>query len=434
MSLRSRIAQWLFKDQWDSSEIRKGTVAWTSMFGASSSLPMPTEQTALTVSAIYACTALISGAIASLTVNTYRVDGQGFREEVWGDDLWWVMNEQMSPRWNAATGWEFLCLSLLLHGNAYAEIVRSSDARPVGLKPLHPSRVDVVLDGVRDRLVYTVWPDPAAIIPNDARKVARVLDQDDVLHVAGFGFDGVKGLSPLRYALSMTGSVALATQEFAANFFANSARPDYALQTEQKLTPDQRAALKASIDERHGSTKFAHRPMVLDGGLDIKQMSLPLEELQLVQVRQFQIEEIARVYGVPPFMIGHNEKTTSWGSGVEAMGIGFVRYTLRPYLTKIENELNRKMVRGGPRYLAFDTEDLERADMKTFYEGLRSGVGRAGERQLISVNEARKKLRQKPVTGGDKIETEAAATAAPTQAQDAQSDQEDSSHAQSQAA
>jgi HK97 family phage portal protein len=423
MSIRSRVARWLFQNQWDSSQITRGSVAWETLFGPASKLPVPTEQSALTVSAIYACTFLLSGVISSLPVGIYNMDAEGFREEVWGDDLWWMLNEQMTPRWSAAIAWEYLSLSLLLHGNAYAEIVRDGSGKPIGLRPVHPRRVTVLLDGLRDRLVYVIAPD-SNVSGYDAKSAKpRTFDQDDIIHIPGFGFDGLVGLSPLQYALRMSGSVALATQDFAANFFANSARPDYALRTEKSLTPEQLANLKSSIDERHKSTEFAHRPMVLEGGLDIKEMSLPLEDLQLVQVRQFQVEEIARVFGVPPFMIGHNEKTTSWGSGVEAMGIGFVRYTLRPYLTKIENELNRKLIRGGSKLLAFNTKELERADMKSFYEGLRSGVGRAGERQLISVNEARKELRQKPVKGGDTVDTTAPnpSAQAPKDTQDAQS-------------
>lgn len=427
MSIRQRIAKWIVSNAWDSSQVKYGSPAWTTLFGAPSKVPALTESSALTVSSIYACVSLLAGAISGLPLNIYKVDRKGFREEIWGDDLWWTLNEQMSDRWSAANGWEFMTLSLLLHGNAYARIMRDASGRVVGLRPIHPVRVEVYLNGEFDRLVYAVSHDP-----NDnwtaSRSPRMVLDQDDIVHVAGLGFDGLKGLSPLQYALRMTGGVSLATQDFSANFFANSARPDYALTADKPLTADQVSELRNQIAERHQGTENSHKPMVLHSGMDIKSISMPIEDLQLVALRQFQVEEIARVFGVPPFMIGHNEKTTSWGSGVEAMGIGFVRYTLRPYLNKFENEFNRKLITNSPKMLAFDTEDLERADMKSLYEGLRSGVGRAGEKQLVAVNEARKKLRLKPVKGGDEITTN------PDHASPSGADQKDENDAQLEAA
>ncbi len=417
MSIRQRLAQWVLRNAWGSSQIKYGSPAWEGMFGVPSKLAPLNETSALTISSIYGCVFLIAGAVSSIPVNVLRRNQDGFRDEIWGDDLWWVMNEQMSPRWSAAVAWEFLTSSLLLHGNAYAEIVRGRDAQPVGMKPVHPDRVEVYLNGEMDRLVYAISPEPNSTGQKSTRKV---FDQDDIVHVAGLGFDGIKGLSPLRYALRMTGAVANETQNYAANFFANAARPDYALTSEKPITDDQVKQLRDQIAEKHQGMN-SHKPMVLHGGMDIKTISLPVKDLQMLELRQFQVEEIARVFGVPPFMIGHNEKTTSWGSGVEAMGIGFVRYTLRPYLNKIENELNRKLIRNGSRLLAFDTSDLERADMKTFIEGLRSGVGRAGEKPLLSQNEARKKLNLKPVTGGDDMAPVQPAAAPSKDNQDAQS-------------
>lgn len=235
MSLRQKIARWLVSNDWDSSQVKKGSFAWTEMFGPVSGLPVPTETSALAVSAINACVFLLSGVIAALPLNVYRVDGEGFRSEIWGDDLWWVLNEEMTARWSAAAGWEFMAASLLLHGNFYARILRDATGRPIGIEPTHPNRVEVILDDARGRLVYAVEPDPLAF-PAKSRIERRVYDQDDVLHVAGLGFDGIKGLSPLRYSLRMAGAVAMATQDYAANFFANSARPDYALVADKLLT------------------------------------------------------------------------------------------------------------------------------------------------------------------------------------------------------
>jgi len=123
--------------------------------------------------------------------------------------------------------------------------------------------------------------------------------------------------------------------------------------------------------------------------------------MELLDQRKFQIEEIARIYGVPAFMIGHTEKTTSWGTGVESMGVSFVRYTLRPHLNKFETEINRKFFRTASRVAKFDTTELEKADTQALFTALRTGVGRSGEKQILSVNEARRKLNLGSISGGD---------------------------------
>jgi HK97 family phage portal protein len=125
--------------------------------------------------------------------------------------------------------------------------------------------------------------------------------------------------------------------------------------------------------------------------------------MQLLQTRQFAIEEIARIYGIPPFMIGHNEKTTSWGSGVEAMGTGFVRYALRQHLNKIENEVNRKLFRTASKVAQFDTTELERADTKSMFESMRIAIGRSGEPGFLTINEARARLSLKRLDGGNDL-------------------------------
>jgi HK97 family phage portal protein len=159
----------------------------------------------------------------------------------------------------------------------------------------------------------------------------------------------------------------------------------------------------AQIDARHRSPNNAHRPMLLQGGLDIKTWSISASDMQLLATRQFQIEEIARAYGVPPFMIGANEKTTSFGSGIESMGKGFVRYALRQHLHKFEVEINRKLFRTASRIAEFDTSDLERADTKTLMESLRVAIGRAGEPAIMRVNEARAVLRLKKDPAGEAL-------------------------------
>lgn len=377
--------------------IVRGNEMWDDLVASSGGLVVPNERTALQISAIYACVNLIAGAISAMPMNIFRQAPDGERDRLPNDNLWWLLNEQMTPRWSAASGWEFLVLSLLLYGDAFAKIVRNRAGEVVGLTPVHPWRVSVAPTPDGLRLVYAIEKDPAVLGSSLEREV---LDQDDVLHVPGFGFDGTRGLSPLRHSLRMAGSVALATQEYSARFFANSARPDYILETEHKLGQEAVEQLRSQVEQRYGAPINSHRPMVLTNGLTAKTLSLPLEDLQLLQVRQFQIEEIARIYGVPPFMIGHTEKTTSWGSGVEGMGKGFVRYTLRGHLNKFQNEINRKFFRTAAKVAEFDTTELERGDTKGLFEAFRIAVGRAGEPGFMTVAEVRERLNLKRTPDG----------------------------------
>jgi HK97 family phage portal protein len=188
----------------------------------------------------------------------------------------------------------------------------------------------------------------------------EVYDQDDILHFPGFGFDGFRGLSPLRNHLRMTGSVASRRRNSPARFFANGARSDFFIKSDQKLTPEQAALIRDMWDGAACRGWQRAPPAVLGAGTDVKALTLPLEDAQLLETRRFSVEEIARIYGVPPFMIGQMDKTTSWGSGVETMGQGFVRFTLRQHLTKIEKEINRKFFRTAAKFVEFDTFELER--------------------------------------------------------------------------
>lgn len=402
MSLRSALAAWIddsprYADrlevrndlpQTPATDFVVGSAAWTAWFGNPGipGLPVVTEQTAMTVSAIYACVNLIAGAISALTSPVYRRAADGEREVLPSDPLWWLLNEEFSPRWNAANGWEYLVLSLLLHGDGIAIIQRKAGLRGGeidGIDPVHPLWTTILPTPDYKRLVYVVQRPWGTV---------EIYDQDDVLHFAGFGFDGFRGLSPLRNHLRMTGSVALATQEFAARFFANGARSDILLKSDQKLTPEDAQLIRDMFAEQHQGLANAHRPIVLGKGTTIETLTLPAQEAQMLETRRFTVEEIARIYGVPPFMIGQMEKTTSWGSGVETMGQGFVRFTLRQHLTKIEKEINRKFFRTASKFVEFDTFELEKASMETLFTAFKTALGGQGTPGFMTAEEVRNKL------------------------------------------
>jgi len=383
------------------SGVTSSSAAWSSFTGQTGDGGMAavTPVNASSVTAIHACTSLIAGCISALNLNSYDRKPDGERLQLENDDLWWILNEEFNPRWSAAKGWEYLGLSVLLHGDGFAVIERMG-ARIIGLRPVHPQMVEVCPSDDGRRLLYRVtsdWRDGSGAMGQ------RVYDQDDIIHIAGIGFDGLRSMSPLRSFLRMAGSVALATQEYASRFFSQGARPDYVIKGD--MTAEQIEQTRAAINAYHSGLNNSRRPMLLTGGLELQTISLPLEDVQLLSLRQFQVEEIARAYLVPPFMIGHTTNTTSWGSGVEAMGKGFVRYCLRAYLHAIENEFNRKLIRdrNSTKFLAFDTSELEQADTKSLFEAFRIALGRAGEPGFMTPDEVRKRLNLKNMPGGDKL-------------------------------
>ena len=391
MSIFGKIRAKLFGPRADigSAEIKRGDGVWESLGGNSGS---PSESTALRVTAVHGCVQLIAGAISSMPMHIYQRAQDGDLKRDINAPLWWILNEEFSPRWPASAGWAYMVASKLLHGDGFAEILRGPNGDVKGLAPIHPRRVEVIASPDGMRLVYRVQPDMTIITPDAKSRLIRIIDQDDMLHVAGFGFNGLRGMSALRNALAVSGRLAISAQDFSANFLENLGRPDYALATDGKLTNDQFARLQDSVAQ-HKGPENSGKPMILEGGLKIQTLTMPLEEMQLLETRKFQVEEICRVFGVPPHMIGHTEKTSSWGTGVAAMGAGFVRFALRDHLNAFQNEINRKFFRTASRVAEFDTAELERADLGVMMAALRTALGRAGEDQIMSVEEVRAMLR-----------------------------------------
>jgi HK97 family phage portal protein len=367
--------------------------------GNSTSLEV-TEVTAMRISSIYACVALIGGAVSSLPLRFYRRTSDNSREQYFPDE-YWMFNEEAFTCWAAAPAWEYSLQSLLLRGDSFWRIHRRSLTSPriAGFEPLNPDTVEV--RRVRDRLQYRVTPQPSQALstPNPA---TVLLDQDDVLHIPGPGFDGLRGLSQISSALRAPGAVALGADEYSGAFFRNSARPDIVLETDANLTRDQMSLLRTQWEDRYGGAANAYKPAVLQGGLKAKPITVNAVDAQLIETRRFQVEDIARIFGVPPHMVGQATVST-WGTGIEQMSIGFVKYTLQRHLVKFEQEINRKLFRTTRNFCEFDTTGLERGDIKTRFEAYRIGLGRAGEKGWMTPNEVRQLENLPPIDDGDEI-------------------------------
>jgi HK97 family phage portal protein len=375
---------------------------WLTGNAGSNAGPAVTERTAMAISAVYACVGLIGGALSSLPLPIYKRT-EDSRERI-EHPLWRLLNVEPTPVCSAAVWREYMMWALLLHGDAFARIHRKGGPRSrlpdvVRLEQLHPLAVTAFKNG--DRLGYRV---------TDENEGQIDIDQDDMLHIPGLGFDGQRGMSPIRYAARQSMGMSLAADEYSARFFSNGARPDYVITTPGKMDAEQQKLFRESWMARYAGAQNAHIPAILTGGGEVKALSLNPEDAQLIETRSFQAADIARFYGVPPHMIGMTEKSTSWGSGIEQQGIGFVKYTLSRHLVKFEQEINRKLFRDGKQFAEFTTAGLERGDYKSRNEGYRIALGRAGEPAWMTVNEVRKLENAAPLPGGDDLPSYAPAT------------------------
>lgn len=369
--------------------------------------PAVTERSAMAIGAVYACISLIAGAMSSLPLPIYERTADGRKRA--DHDLWWMLNEQPCATMSAAVFWEYLAQSLLMHGDAFAQIIRASELSPkiIGFQPLHPLTQVTPFRTTDDRLGYDL---------THSNGTRTQVSQDDMLHVPGLGFNGLRGLSPLREAAIQMFGMSLAADEYSARFFSNGARPDYVVTTPNSMKDDQVKLFRDSWMARYAGLGNAHIPAILTGGGDVKALSLNPEDAQLIETRNFNAADIARFYGVPGHMIGLTDKTTSWGTGIEQMSIGFVKYTLQRHLVKFEQEINRKCFRTARYFAEFNTAGLERGDFKGRNEGYRIALGRAGEPAWMTVNEIRKIENLPPIAGGEALPANQSTTKGDTNA------------------
>lgn len=336
-----------------------------------------TTETAAKVSAVYACVSLIAGAIASLPLGFYeRSNGDRGKAD---HPYWWYFNESACDGWTSFDAIQYLFESKFFEGDGFGEILRARNSnRMLGWRPLHPRTVNPFKKG--ERVLYRVQP---------ADGPAYVLQPEDVIHLSSLGFDGLRSPSLITYAAREAIGTALAGQKYTGKFFSSGGNFDYALKTDSKLKPAQLDMLKASLLARLSSG--GRGPLILDGGLEPAQLSVNSKDAEILATRLFTVEDICRFFGVPPHMVGHTDKTTSWGSGIESQGIGFVRYTLQRHTTPMAQELNRKLWPVRERYFVEHiTAALERGDLKSRYEAYRIALGRAGEEPWIDSAEIRR--------------------------------------------
>lgn len=342
-----------------------------------------TEVTALGVPAVLRAAQVSSSVPASLPFHAYReVEGAG-RIRATGHAA--RLMDDPHPDMTPYELWQTVFLHRKLWGNAYLRKLRNQLGQLAELWPIHPGRVKAGRSSETGRKVYVVdgnTDDP--------------LSDDEILHIPGMGYDGICGVSPIRAAREAVG-LGLAAQEYGARLFSSGALATGVLQTDQRLTQKQADQLSERWNAKRTGMKSAHETVVLDKGANFHQLSINPGDAQFLESRRFQVVEVCRFMGLPPFLMFETEKSTSWGTGLEQQALGWVQFDLGPDLVAVEQRVSKGALRPEPVYSRFSLEGLLRGDSAAraaFYTAMWN-LG------ALSTNEVRAYEEQAPVEGGD---------------------------------
>lgn len=347
-----------------------------------------TVDAALQLDAVWACVRLISETAATLPLSVFERGSDGRKEAARDHPLYTLLHDAPNADMTASEFWEAMIACLLLWGNAYAE-KELVFGRVVSLTPLRPDCVEPKRAG--NGAIYYV-------VTENGRQ--RTVSEDRIFHLKGFTLDGLIGLSPVGQARHTLG-LASAAEETAGKLFANGLRATGYLAAPTYLTPDQRKSADALLDRYRGYQNAGKTP-VLEGGWKFESVTMPPQEAELLATRKFSVETIARWYRVPAHMIGHTQPSTTYGTGLEQMSLGFLTYTLRPYLTKIEQAVKKSLlsaVERGRYFAEFNLEGLMRADSA----GRASLYSVYAQNGIMSRNEIRSLENLPPLPGGDDL-------------------------------
>jgi len=361
---------------------------WATFLGVDSYAGKPvTPDRALQLATVWSCVRLLSETIATLPLGVFEKNAEGHKQAATGHPLYKLLHDQPNADFTAVEFWEGVVACLCLWGNAYAE--KSTSAGEIrALTLLRPECMTVDRDE-NGALRYTYTGDGER----------RVYREGSIFHVRGFGAGLDTGLSPIAFARQTLGT-AMAADEAAAKMFANGVRPTGVLTIDQVLKAEQREQLKKAIVEPMAGSANAGGIFTLEAGMKFQPITMNPEDAQMLETRAFHVEEICRWFRVPPFMIGHSEKSTSWGTGLEQQMIAFLTFALRPYLARIEQAVKRQLLSPVERlrfFAEFNLEGLLRADS----QGRAALYNTFAQNGINTRNEIRARENLPPMPGGD---------------------------------
>ena len=341
----------------------------------------------LKVTAVLAGFTILTEDTSSLPMILYRRLERG-KERATDHPCYTLMHNAPNPEMTSMVYRELQVGHMLGWGNFFAQMLWDERGVVTELWPLNPSRMEIFrADGER-RYLYQ----------NDAGK-RIAFRQQDLLHIPAFGFDGIRGYSRISLAKNAVG-LAIAAEKYGSRFFANDARPTVVLTSPKPMKPEARKNLRESWNDTYRGAENTGKVAVLEEGLDIKTIGIEPDAAQFLETRQFQVSEIARMFRIPPHMLGDVTNSTSWGTGIEQQELGYLAHTLRPWLVRIEQQLNKDLLLPAERskyYFEHLVDALLRTDIQSRMTAYATAIGNG----ILSPNEAREAENRNPYKGGD---------------------------------
>ena len=362
---------------------------YSFLFGRTTSGKPVNERTAMQTTAVYACVRILAEAVASLPLHVYEYQDDGGKKLVHDHPLYYLLHDEPNPEMTSFVFRETLMSHLLIWGNAYAQIIRDGAGRVLGLYPLLPDKMEVQRDDRGN--IYYVYSRNSDENPMFKEYGNIKLKAEDVLHIPGLGFDGLIGYSPIAMAKNAVG-MTLACEEYGASFFANGANPGGVLEHPGVLKDPSK--VRESWNSVYRGVNNAHKIAVLEEGMKYQQIGIPPEEAQFLETRKFQINEIARLYRIPPHMVGDLDKSSF--SNIEQQSLEFVKYTLDPWVIRWEQSLQRLLLLPGEKgkyFIKLNVDGLLRGDYQSRMNGY--AVGR--QNGWFSANDIREMENMNPI-------------------------------------
>lgn len=362
---------------------------YSFLFGRTTSGKPVNERTAMQTTAVYACVRILAEAVASLPLHVYEYQDDGGKKLVHDHPLYYLLHDEPNSEMTSFVFRETLMSHLLIWGNAYAQIIRDGAGRVLGLYPLLPDKMEVQRDDRGN--IYYVYSRNSDENPTFKEYGNIKLKAEDVLHIPGLGFDGLIGYSPIAMAKNAVG-MTLACEEYGASFFANGANPGGVLEHPGVLKDPSK--VRESWNSVYRGVNNAHKIAVLEEGMKYQQIGIPPEEAQFLETRKFQINEIARLYRIPPHMVGDLDKSSF--SNIEQQSLEFVKYTLDPWVIRWEQSLQRSLLLPGEKgkyFIKLNVDGLLRGDYQSRMNGY--AVGR--QNGWFSANDIREMENMNPI-------------------------------------
>ena len=368
----------LFRSR-DKPQNRTAGSGYTFFLGGSSSGKAVTERSAMQMTAVYSCVRILSEAVAGLPLHLYRYNESGGKEKAVDHPLYRLLHDEPNPEMSSFVFRETLMTHLLLWGNAFSQIIRNGKGEIIALYPLMPNKMTVDRDE-NGHLFYSYQRSTDEAIGESGRVI---LKPSDVLHIPGLGFDGLVGYSPIAMAKNAIG-LAIATEEYGAKFFANGAAPSGVL--EHPGTLKDPSKIREAWQSQFGGSQNSGKVAVLEEGMKYTPISISPEQAQFLETRKFQINEIARIFRVPPHMVGDLEKSSF--SNIEQQSLEFVKYTLDPWVVRWEQSIMRTLLSPTEKneyFVKFNLEGLLRGD----YQSRMNGYAIGRQNGWMSANDIR---------------------------------------------